>query len=203
MPGLARTGTLGRQAQVSSIAIAARLRRGARAVAAGRVALGLTTLAWPSVPARLCVGAADDHCLRGAPWREHGQRALVRAGKRGAHLRACAQPGRDLPAIAAGAGAKARPLSSTAIRSEGEPVGQCGGTWNRGRRRCRWCRPGPLISGEDAGPQAAMAVGAASLPARLREPGSCPWLDCFCGRGSATGLSVRWQCPGELASRRH
>jgi hypothetical protein len=32
-------------------------------VAAGRVALGLTAaLAWPSVPARPCVGAADDHC---------------------------------------------------------------------------------------------------------------------------------------------
>jgi hypothetical protein len=60
MPGLARTGTLEGQAQVSSIAIAARLRRGARAVAAGRVALGLTALAWPSVPARPWVGAAAD-----------------------------------------------------------------------------------------------------------------------------------------------
>ena len=55
---------------------------------------------------------ARSHRLRGAPWREHGQRALVQAGERRAHLRACAQPGQDLPAIAAGAGAKARPLTT-------------------------------------------------------------------------------------------
>ena len=36
------------------------LRRGAGAVAAGRVALGLTALAWPSLPARPWVGAAAD-----------------------------------------------------------------------------------------------------------------------------------------------
>jgi hypothetical protein len=41
------------------------LRDGARAVAAGRVALGLTALAWPSVPARPWVGAsADDLAAR-------------------------------------------------------------------------------------------------------------------------------------------
>lgn len=38
--------------------VAALLRRGAWAVAAGRVALGLTAIAWPSVPARPLVGAA-------------------------------------------------------------------------------------------------------------------------------------------------
>jgi hypothetical protein len=36
------------------------LRLGATAVAAGRVALGVTALAWPSVPARPWVGAAAD-----------------------------------------------------------------------------------------------------------------------------------------------
>lgn len=36
------------------------LRHGTRAVAAGRVALGLTALAWPSVPARPWTGAAAD-----------------------------------------------------------------------------------------------------------------------------------------------
>ena len=41
------------------------LRRGAMAVAAGRVALGLTALAWPAVPARPWVGAvADDLAVR-------------------------------------------------------------------------------------------------------------------------------------------
>ncbi|HEX6527388.1 MAG TPA: hypothetical protein VF070_46355 [Streptosporangiaceae bacterium] len=36
------------------------LRRGATTVAAGRVALGLTALAWPAVPARPWVGASAD-----------------------------------------------------------------------------------------------------------------------------------------------
>ena len=36
------------------------LRRGAMAVAAGRVALGVTALVWPSVPARPWVGPAAD-----------------------------------------------------------------------------------------------------------------------------------------------
>ena len=48
------------RAQVTSTSRAALLRQGARAVAAGRVALGLTALAWPSVPARPWVGAAAD-----------------------------------------------------------------------------------------------------------------------------------------------
>lgn len=41
-----------------SMSIPALLRGSVRAVAAGRVALGLTALAWPSVPARPWVGAA-------------------------------------------------------------------------------------------------------------------------------------------------
>ena len=45
---------------MTSTDIPALLRRGAVAVAAGRVALGLTALAWPSVPARPWVGAAAD-----------------------------------------------------------------------------------------------------------------------------------------------
>ena len=36
------------------------LRRSARALAAGRVALGLAALAWPALPARPWVGAAGD-----------------------------------------------------------------------------------------------------------------------------------------------
>jgi hypothetical protein len=43
---------------VTLATVAALLRRGAGAVAAGRVALGLTAIAWPSVPARPLVGAA-------------------------------------------------------------------------------------------------------------------------------------------------
>jgi hypothetical protein len=50
---------------VTSTLSAAQLRRGATAVAAGRVVLGATALAWPSVPARPWVGgAADDVAAR-------------------------------------------------------------------------------------------------------------------------------------------
>src|ERR1700731_3459790 len=45
---------------MTSTDIPALLRRGAMAVAAGRVALGVTALAWPAVPARPWVGAAAD-----------------------------------------------------------------------------------------------------------------------------------------------
>jgi len=48
------------QAKVTSTPIASLLRRWATAVAVGRVALGVTALAWPSVPARPWVGAAAD-----------------------------------------------------------------------------------------------------------------------------------------------
>ncbi len=45
---------------MAPVAAASLLRRNAIAVAAGRVALGLTALAWPAVPARPWVGAAAD-----------------------------------------------------------------------------------------------------------------------------------------------
>jgi hypothetical protein len=45
---------------MTSASPAVLLRRGATAVAAGRVALGLTALAMPSVPARPWTGAGDD-----------------------------------------------------------------------------------------------------------------------------------------------
>jgi hypothetical protein len=45
---------------VTSTTIPSLLRRGATAVAAGRVALGVAALAWPSVPARPWVGAEAD-----------------------------------------------------------------------------------------------------------------------------------------------
>jgi hypothetical protein len=46
--------------QLTPNSIPALMRRGALTVAAGRVALGLTALAWPAVPARPWVGAAAD-----------------------------------------------------------------------------------------------------------------------------------------------
>ena len=44
----------------STTTIPSLLRQGVTAVAAGRVALGVTALVWPSVPARPWVGAAAD-----------------------------------------------------------------------------------------------------------------------------------------------
>ena len=53
------------------------LRRGALAVAAGRVALGVTALAWPSVPARPGVGAAADDVAARVFGRALGARDLA------------------------------------------------------------------------------------------------------------------------------
>jgi hypothetical protein len=53
------------------------LRRGAAAVAAGRVALGLAALAWPSVPARPWVGAAADDLAARVFGRALGARDLA------------------------------------------------------------------------------------------------------------------------------
>ncbi len=55
----------GGKAPAAAASVAPLLRRGAMAVAAGRVALGLAALAWPTVPARPWVGTtADDLAVR-------------------------------------------------------------------------------------------------------------------------------------------
>ncbi len=77
MPWTARTGVLEGRAQVTLTANAALLRQGARAVAAGRVALGLTALVWPSVPARPWVGAAADDVAARVFGRALGARDLA------------------------------------------------------------------------------------------------------------------------------
>jgi hypothetical protein len=104
MPGLARTSTMEGRAQVSSTAIAALLRRGARAVAAGRVALGLTALAWPSVPARPWVGAAADDLAARVFGRALGARDIALGlGALTALQRPADEPGSACAWIAAGA----------------------------------------------------------------------------------------------------
>jgi hypothetical protein len=62
---------------VTWTSIAPLLRRGATAVAAGRVALGVTALAWPSVPARPWVGAAADDVAARVFGRALGARDLA------------------------------------------------------------------------------------------------------------------------------
>jgi hypothetical protein len=65
------------RAQVTRIAVPSLLRRGATAVAAGRVAIGVTALAWPSVPARPWVGAAADNVAARVFGRALGARDLA------------------------------------------------------------------------------------------------------------------------------
>jgi hypothetical protein len=62
---------------VTSTTIPSLLRRGATAVAAGRVALGVTALVWPSVPARPWVGAAADDVATRVFGRALGARDLA------------------------------------------------------------------------------------------------------------------------------
>jgi hypothetical protein len=92
------------RAQVTSTSHAALLRQGARAVAAGRVALGLTALAWPSVPARPWVGAAADDVAARVFGRALGARDLALGLGALAALQSPAdQPGSASAWVAAGA----------------------------------------------------------------------------------------------------
>ena len=61
----------------STTTIPSLLRQGATTVAAGRVALGVTALVWPSVPARPWVGAAADDVAARVFGRALGARDLA------------------------------------------------------------------------------------------------------------------------------
>jgi hypothetical protein len=66
-----------RETPLTAATISALLRRGAAAIAAGRVALGATALVWPSVPARPWVGAAADDLAARVFGRALGARDLA------------------------------------------------------------------------------------------------------------------------------
>jgi hypothetical protein len=66
-----------RETPLTAATISALLRRGATGIAAGRVALGLTALVWPSVPARPWVGAASDDLAARVFGRALGARDLA------------------------------------------------------------------------------------------------------------------------------
>jgi hypothetical protein len=87
----------------STAAIAVMLRRGAVTVAAGRVALGLTALAWPSVPARPWVGAAADDLAARVFGRALGARDLALGLGALTALQRPAEPGSACAWVAAGA----------------------------------------------------------------------------------------------------
>jgi len=80
------------------------MRRGALTVAAGRVALGLTALAWPAVPARPWVGASADDLAARVFGRALGARDLALGlGALAALARPGAEPGPAASWVAAGA----------------------------------------------------------------------------------------------------
>ena len=90
--------------QVTSTDVPSLLRRGAVTVATGRVALGVTALIWPSVPARPWVGAAADDLAAQVFGRALGARDLALGlGALTALRGPAAEPGPACAWVAAGA----------------------------------------------------------------------------------------------------
>jgi hypothetical protein len=90
--------------QVTSTDVSALARRGAVAVAAGRVAIGLTALIWPSVPSRPWVGAGADDLVARVFGRALGARDVALGlGALTALQRPAGEPGSASAWVAAGA----------------------------------------------------------------------------------------------------
>jgi hypothetical protein len=89
--------------QLSTTSFPALLRRGALTVAAGRVALGLTALAWPAVPARPWVGATVEDLTARVFGRALGGRDLALGLGALTAMRSGAEPGPAAAWMAAGA----------------------------------------------------------------------------------------------------
>jgi hypothetical protein len=131
------------------------LRRGAQAVAAGRVALGVAALAWPSVPARPWVGAAADDLAARVFGRALGARDLALGlGALAALQRPAAEPGSASAWVAAGALSDA--LDVVASLS----------AWPELPRGSRW-----LVAASAGGAALAGAAGALAMrPGRVGAP---------------------------------
>ena len=89
--------------QLTATSFPTLLRRGAVTVAAGRVELGLTALAWPAVPARPWVGATADDLTAQVFGRALGGRDLALGLGALTTLRPGAEPGPAASWVAAGA----------------------------------------------------------------------------------------------------
>lgn len=132
---------------MTSMTIPSLLRRGATAVAAGRVALGVIALAWPSVPARPWVGAAAD----GVAARVFG-RAL---GARDLALGLGALAALQGPAAEAGS---ARAWVAAGALSDALDVVASLSSWRELPRVTRW-----LVAASAAGAALAGAAGSLTL----------------------------------------
>ena len=101
--------------QLTATALPVLLRRGAVIVAAGRVGLGLTALAWPAVPARPWVGAAADDLAARVFGRALGARDLALGlGALAALRHQDAEPGSAAAWVAAGALSDALDVAASA-----------------------------------------------------------------------------------------
>jgi hypothetical protein len=149
---------------VTSIPIPALLRTGATAVAAGRVALGLTALAWPSGPARPWVGAAADDLAARVFGRALGARDLALG------LGALAALRRSADAPASGGAPTGSGGASTG--SGGAPTGSGGS----GGSAAAWVAAGALSDALDV---------AASLAAWRELPRVGRWLVVASAGGAA------------------
>jgi hypothetical protein len=136
---------------VTSTDIPALLRRGAVAVAAGRVVLGLTALAWPSVPARPWVGtAADDLAARVFGRALGGRDVALGMGALAALQPPAGEPGSASAWVAAGALSDALDVAASLA------------SWRELPRMTRW-----LVAGS-AGGAALTGAAAAMTSATLR-----------------------------------
>jgi hypothetical protein len=128
------------------------LRSAATAVAAGRVALGVAALAWPSVPARPWVGSSADELGAQVFGRALGARDLALGlGALAAARKAPGEPGSAGMWFAAGALSDALDVAVTA------------GAWPRLPRFTRW-----LVAASAGG--AAVAGAAGAIAAFLEPP---------------------------------
>jgi hypothetical protein len=142
---------------VTSIPIPALLRTGATAVAAGRVALGLTALAWPSGPARPWVGAAADDLAARVFGRALGARDLALGLGALAALRRSA----DAPASGGapvGSGGSAAAWVAAGALSDALDVAASLAAWRELPRVGRW-----LVVASAGGAALAGAAGAVAV----------------------------------------
>jgi hypothetical protein len=125
-------------------------RYAATAVAAGRVALGVAALTWPSVPARPWVGASADELGAQVFGRALGARDLALGLGALAALRKAPPPG-------AGAGTAAAWFAAGAL-SDALDVAITAAAWPRLPRTTRW-----LIAASAGGAAVAGAAGTLAL----------------------------------------
>jgi hypothetical protein len=140
--------------QVTSISIPSRLRQGATAVAAGRAALGLVALAWPSVPSRPWVGAGADDVTARVFGRALGARDLALG------LGALAA----LQSPAAGAGSARAWVAAGALSDTLDVVASVS-SWNELPRFTKW-----LVAASAGGAALVGVAGAVVAGNGSREP---------------------------------